>query len=298
MFSSEKYRSHLHDEEHYSKKENNAHRYKPSSDFKAPSLSKSKELLEMANQVWKALHWKEIKSLKKLADDDIYIEIFEKEFNEVDFHGLKGAHSTQQKTENLQIMIDFLGNAIYEMDLSHIEPSEIIKGDFDHIQRFVKLLYEWSMTQTGISNYRPKRKIIEMANSGNMKTADTWGNVNSASLNKNDVIDFYKNARPEMKVEHVPHATSKFRILSSNDAHETSEITEIFRNSVKKPGTPTITSSLATSVNTTILGGVNANMNSHEDWNILNPSFQNDSSYEKSIEKGVIRNQVNWVRLV
>ena len=96
-----------------------------------------------------------------------------------------------------------------------------------------------------------------------------------------------------MKVEHVPHATSKFRILSSNDTHETSEITEIFRNSVKTPGTPTVTSSLATSVNTTILGGVNANVNSQEDCNILNPSFQNDSSYEKSIEKGVIRNQVN-----
>ena len=96
-----------------------------------------------------------------------------------------------------------------------------------------------------------------------------------------------------MKVEHDPHAKSKFRILSSNDAHETSEITEIFRNSVKTSHTPTTTSSLTTSVNTTILGGVNAVKNSQEDCNILNPSFQNDSSYEKSIEKGIIRNQVS-----
>jgi hypothetical protein len=252
----------------------------------------------MANEVWRALHCKEIKSLKNLADDDIYIEIFEKEFDEVDFHGLKGAHSNQQKTENLQIMIDFLGNAIYEMDLSHIEPSEIIKGDLDHIQRFVKLLYEWSMTQTGLSNYKPKRKIIDLGNSGNMKTADTWGNVNSASENKNEIIDFYKNARPELKVERDPHTTSKFRILSSNDAHENSEITEIFRNSIKTSHTPTTTSSLTTSVNTTILGGVNAVKDSQEDCNILNPSFQNDSSYEKSIEKGIIRNQVNFVFII
>lgn len=82
--------------------------------------------------------------------------------------------------------------------------------------------------------------------------------MNSASENKNEIIDFYKHARPELKVERDPHATSKFRILSSNDAHDNSEITEIFRNSVKTSHTPTTTSSLTTSVNTTILGGVNA----------------------------------------
>ena len=151
-----------------------------------------------------------------MADDEFYIEIFEKEFNEIDFHDLKGAKSTEQKGENLQIMIDFLGNAVYEMDLSHIEPIEILKKNIDHIQRFVKLLYEWSITQSGKGNYKPKRKINAMVSSGTMPTADTYENIKYQTDSNEENIDFYKK-KSNLKVENVSHTPSKFRILSNNE---------------------------------------------------------------------------------
>lgn len=109
-------------------------------------------------------------------------------------------------------MIDFLGNSVYEIDLSHIEGSEILNGNTEHIQRFVKLLYEWTVFQTGNINNAVKKKI-DMGNSDNMPTVDTYGNMNSGTQTKTDIIDFYKNARPEMNIDLQPHAPSKFRIL-------------------------------------------------------------------------------------
>lgn len=109
-------------------------------------------------------------------------------------------------------MIDFLGNSVYEIDLSHIEGSEILNGNTEHIQRFVKLLYEWTVFQTGNINNAVKKKI-DMGNSDNMPTVDTYGNMNSGAQTKTDIIDFYKNARPEMKIDLQPHVPSKFRIL-------------------------------------------------------------------------------------
>lgn len=260
-----------------------------SEDFKKPSLNKAKELLEMANNIWKFSRIREIKSIKILADDDFYIEIFEKEFNEIDFHDLKGAQSYEQKSENLQIMIDFLGNAVYEMDLSHIEPSEILNGNFEHIQRFVKLLYEWSLSQSNNTNSRLKKKVFNMMNSGTMPTADTFENINNKTESKGNIIDFYKRAKPELKVETGSHRSSKFRILSSDECGNN----EIFKNMVKTCETPTtIRSSLTTSVNTTFLGGNIEQEKLSQDCKILDPSFQSEYSYEKSIEKGIIRSQV------
>ena len=46
-------------------------------------------------------------------------------------------------------MIEFLGNSVYEIDLSHIEAVEILQENYDHIHRFVKLIYEWTLFQTG-----------------------------------------------------------------------------------------------------------------------------------------------------
>jgi hypothetical protein len=179
-------------------------------------LSKTKDLLNQANYVSKTVHYKEVKSVKKLADDEFYIEVFERAFHEIDFKDLKEASDPQMKAENLQIMIDFLGSAVYEMDLSHIEPQEILRGNLEHIQRFVKLLYEWASTQTGSSSYRARKKIIDMGASGSLPTADTCGNMNSLS-SKNKAADFYKQARPELKVDLAPQATSKFRILSPDE---------------------------------------------------------------------------------
>lgn len=219
-------------------------------DFKTPSLNKEKELLHMANEVAKITRVREIKNLKRLADDEYYIEIFEKEFKEVDFHDLKGAQSTRQKAENLQVMIEFLGNAVYEMDLSHIEPAEILKGNYDHINRFVKLLHEWSITHSSKRSHKPMKKILDMGASGQMPTADTYENLKNQTEDKEEIIDFYKRGRPELNVEIGAKGTSKFRILSNDKC----ENNEIFQNIVKTSETPTIRSSLTTSVNTTFLG--------------------------------------------
>lgn len=121
-----------------------------------------------------------------------------------------------KNNENLQIMIDFLGSSVYEIDLSHIEGSEILQGNYDHIQRFVKLLYEWTLFQTGNINYTAKKKI-EMGNSDCMPTVDTYGNINSGAQTKTDIIDFYQKARPELNVDLVPQVPSKFRILEGEE---------------------------------------------------------------------------------
>jgi len=145
-------------------------------------VNRIKELMGDVNSICKALHMHEIKSKSKLADDEFYIEIFERQFKEVDFSGLKGAESAEQKAENLQIMIDFLGNSVYEIDLSHIEAVEIIHGNFEHIQRFVKLLYEWTMFQTGFNSVNPK-KHLEIGSLANVPTLDTYGNLNNYTNN-------------------------------------------------------------------------------------------------------------------
>jgi hypothetical protein len=46
-------------------------------------------------------------------------------------------------------MIEFLGNSVYEIDLSHIEALEIMNENYDHIHRFIKLIYEWTLFHTG-----------------------------------------------------------------------------------------------------------------------------------------------------
>ena len=163
-----------------------------------------------------------------------------------------GAKSVEQKAENLQIMIDFLGNSVYETDLSHIESTEILEGNYNHINRFVKLLYEWIIFQTGYVNPVPKKQK-EMGNSDCMPTSDTYGNLNSGIHNKSNIIDFYGKARPELNVDLDPKNTSKFRILSSNEACENSELNEIFKNTVGGENISS-TPSLTTSVNTTVLG--------------------------------------------
>lgn len=71
-------------------------------------------------------------------------------------------------------------------------------------------------------------------------------------------------------------------------------MSEIFK-SPSRLNTPSHTPSSTTSVNTTILGPNNINKKSEVDCKILNPSFQDESSYEKSVEKGLIRNQVGYL---
>lgn len=203
---------------------------------------------------------------------------------------MKGAETIEQKTENLQIMIDFLGSSVYEIDLSHIEGREILQGNYDHIQRFVKLLYEWTLFQTGNVNTHAKKQL-DLGNSGWMPTIDTYGNINSGAQNKTDIIDFYQKAKPELILQLNSQPTSKFRILSNNDALENSELNEIFKNTVGNENTPSKTPSMTTSVNTTLLGS-NGNYNKNDEkWDALNQILE-ESSYEKSVEKGLIRNQV------
>lgn len=186
-----------------------------------------------------------------MADDEFYISVFETEFDEIDFSTLHGAETAEQKAQNLQIMIDFLGNSVYEIDLSHIEATEILQGNYDHINRFIKLLYEWTLFQTGNINTMCK-KPTDLGNSDCMPTVDTYGNINNRTQNKTNIID-YSKARPELNIAGNSQTTSKFRILSNNEVCENNEINEIFKNTVGD-NISSRTPSLATSVNTTVLG--------------------------------------------
>lgn len=128
-----------------------------------------------------------------------------------------------------------------------------------------------------------------------MPTVDSYGNINSGVQNKTDIINFYKQARPELKIDCDPQSTSKFRILSSNyDDVDPHEVAEIFRNTMKHGDTSSIAPSSTTSVNTTILGS-NGNTKPAEELNLQKPSFGEDSSYERSQDKGIIRTQVRMI---
>lgn len=190
-------------------------------------------------------------------------------------------------------MIEFLGNSVYEIDLSHIEAVEILQENYDHIHRFVKLIYEWTLFQTG-NHQSIGKKHIDLWNSEFMPTVDTYGNINNGTQSKTDIIDFYNRARPELKIDCNPQGPSKFRILSSKQKWDSSEIKDIFKNTAGGVDISSRTQSLATSVNTTILWS-NGNQKSVEDWKLLNPSIHEESSYERSLDKGIIRSQVSMI---
>ena len=175
-------------------------------------------------------------------------------------------------------MIDFLGNSIYETDLSHIEAVEIINGNLDHIQRFIKLIYEWTMFQTESNLIMPKQKL-ELGNSGSMPTIDTYENINSEIVypsqkditNKNSDIDYkYDNNQK----------SSKFRILSCNENYDSKESNEVFKITVGSNTNSSCTPSFTTSVNTTILGQPLMSARVQDECSILN-SIIEESSYEK-----------------
>jgi hypothetical protein len=127
-----------------------------------------------------------------------------------------------------------------------------------------------------------------------MPTVDTYGNINSGTKKKSDYIDFYQTGKPELNIELMPQATSKFRILDNDNE---SGSNEIFRNMIGNGDTPCRTPSITTSVNTTILGPNGGKIQKEDNCKILNPSFHEKSSYEQSIEKGLIRNQVKHLNL-
>lgn len=150
-------------------------------------------------------------------------------------------------------MIEFLGNSVYEIDLSHIEAVEILQENYEHIHRFVKLIYEWTVFQTG-NHQSIGKKHIDLCNSEFMPTVDTYGNINTGTQSKTDIIDFYNRAKPELKIDCNPQGMSKFRILSSKQNSDNSEVKGIFKNTIASGDISSRTQSLATSVNTTILG--------------------------------------------
>ena len=187
-------------------------------------------------------------------------------------------------------MIEFLGNSVYEIDLSHIEAIEILQENFEHIHRFVKLIYEWTLFQTG-NHQLVGKKHIDLWSSEFMPTIDTYGNMNSGTQSKTDIIDFYNRVKPELKIDWNPQGTSKFRILSSYQNRDNGEIKELFKNTSGGGDISSRTQSLATSVNTTIMGP-NGMLKPTEEWKLINPSIPEESYYERSYDKGVIRNQV------
>lgn len=128
-------------------------------------------------------------------------------------------------------MIDFLGNSVYEIDLSHIEAIEIINGNFDHIQRFIKLIYEWTMFQNESSLTMPKQKL-DLGNSGNMPTFDTYENINSEIIYPSQKDKRAMTSGSHTIFDNKENKSSKFKILSGNEEFDRNELNDIFKITV------------------------------------------------------------------
>ena len=77
--------------------------------------------------------------------DQFYIHFFEVVYPQIDFQQLKGAQTIQEQGDNIQTLIDLLGQKILKVDLEHIKGEEIVNGNPEHCINLLQLIYQLSM---------------------------------------------------------------------------------------------------------------------------------------------------------
>ena len=65
-------------------------------------------------------------------------------FPELDFSQLEEAQNEEEMAENIQALIDVLGQQILKYDLSHIRGDEIVNGNPEHCINLLQLVLEIS----------------------------------------------------------------------------------------------------------------------------------------------------------
>lgn len=77
--------------------------------------------------------------------DAFYIQFFQAAFPEIDFSQLEEGQNEQEMAENIQALIDLLGQQILKYDLSHIRGDEIVSGNPEHLINLLQLVQEISV---------------------------------------------------------------------------------------------------------------------------------------------------------
>ena len=80
-----------------------------------------------------------------IFSDEFYIQFFQAAFPEIDFSQLTAGQDVGEMAENIQALIDLLGEQILKYDLSHIKGEEIVNGNPEHCINLLQLVQEISV---------------------------------------------------------------------------------------------------------------------------------------------------------
>ena len=75
-----------------------------------------------------------------ITSDKFYIQFYSSAFPETDFSEFVEGTDDDERIDNFNGLIDWVGDSVLQYDLSHIKGEEIVKGtDFEHIINWLEL---------------------------------------------------------------------------------------------------------------------------------------------------------------
>ncbi len=100
-------------------------------------------IIQLGNDILRNLGVSEpIEDVAVFFSDEFYIQFFQAAFPEIDFSQLTAGQDEQEMAENIQALIDLLGEQILKYDLSHIRGDEIVNGNPEHCINLLQLVQE------------------------------------------------------------------------------------------------------------------------------------------------------------
>ena len=103
-------------------------------------------IVQLGNDILKNLGVEEpIDDVAVFFSDEFYIQFFQAAFPEIDFSQLTAGQDVAEMAENIQALIDLLGEQILKYDLSHIMGVEIVNGNPEHCINLLQLVQEISV---------------------------------------------------------------------------------------------------------------------------------------------------------
>ena len=109
-------------------------------------IASEEDLIEIGNAILENLGIKQrVAEPEDMISDQFYLIVFEEAFPQIDFSELKPGETEEEAGENLQMLIDMLGEQILNLDLKHIRGDEIVKGNMADLSQFLQLVLEVSL---------------------------------------------------------------------------------------------------------------------------------------------------------
>lgn len=116
-------------------------------------------IVQLGNDILKNLGVEEpINEVAVFFSDEFYIQFFQAAFPEIDFSQLTAGQDEREMAENIQALIDFLGEHVLKYDLTHIKGEEIVNGNPEHCINLLQLVQEIAVM---IQNKAPPKEEEE-----------------------------------------------------------------------------------------------------------------------------------------